>query len=61
MTKVAVVYHSGYGHTGAQAQAVARGAQKVEGADVAPINSDLLTAEHLGERVATVAKRLKAK
>ena len=31
-----------------------------EGPDVAPIQSDLLTAEHLGERVATVAKRFAA-
>jgi NAD(P)H dehydrogenase (quinone) len=34
MTKVAVVYHSGYGHTARQAQAVAEGARKA-GADVA--------------------------
>ncbi|HSH53763.1 MAG TPA: flavodoxin family protein [Methylotenera sp.] len=40
MTKVAVVYHSGYGHTGAQAQAVARGAQKVEGAVVTLLTSE---------------------
>lgn len=31
-----------------------------QGADVAPIQSDLLTAEHLGERVAELAKRLQA-
>ena len=29
-----------------------------QGADVAPIASDLLTAEHLGERVATITKKL---
>ena len=40
MTKIAVVYHSGYGHTKAQAEAVARGAQKVTGAVV-----NLITAE----------------
>lgn len=34
MTQVAVVYHSGYGHTAAQAQAVARGAQQVAGVEV---------------------------
>lgn len=34
MTKVAVVYHSGYGHTAAIAKAVARGAAGVAGADV---------------------------
>jgi NAD(P)H dehydrogenase (quinone) len=38
MTKIAVVYHSGYGHTEKQAQAVARGAQKVAGAVVTLLN-----------------------
>lgn len=32
--KIAVVYHSGYGHTAEQAKAVARGAQSVAGAEV---------------------------
>ncbi len=32
--KVAVVYHSGYGHTGRQAESVAAGAARVEGASV---------------------------
>jgi NAD(P)H dehydrogenase (quinone) len=40
MTKIAVVYHSGYGHTAAQAEAVARGAKKVAGAEVTLLNSD---------------------
>ena len=40
MTKIAVVYHSGYGHTGVQAEAVARGAGKVPDTIVT-----LLTAE----------------
>ncbi|WP_438021466.1 flavodoxin family protein [Sorangium sp. So ce315] len=31
--RVAVVYHSGYGHTGRQAEAVQRGVQQVEGAE----------------------------
>lgn len=31
MTKVAVVYHSGYGHTAEQAKAVIRGAESVKG------------------------------
>ena len=31
MTKVAVVYHSGYGHTAEQAKAVVRGVESVEG------------------------------
>ncbi|GGY20993.1 flavodoxin family protein [Paludibacterium paludis] len=34
MTTVAIVYHSGYGHTKVQAEAVARGAQKVGGTQV---------------------------
>jgi len=40
MTKIVVVYHSGYGHTAAQAEAVARGAGKVEGADVRLLTSE---------------------
>ena len=31
MSKVAIVYHSGYGHTQALAEAVAKGAQSVPG------------------------------
>lgn len=37
MTKVAIVYHSGYGHTQKQAEAVAEGARAVAGASVALI------------------------
>jgi len=40
MTKVVVVYHSGYGHTEVQAKAVARGAEKVEGTEVQLFNSE---------------------
>lgn len=40
MTTVAVVYHSGYGHTGAQAQAVARGVAKVDGVTVHLLNTE---------------------
>ncbi|MDE1900709.1 MAG: flavodoxin family protein [Alphaproteobacteria bacterium] len=36
--KIAVVYHSGYGHTAEQAKAVARGAGSVAGAEVKMIN-----------------------
>ncbi|HEX6979986.1 MAG TPA: flavodoxin family protein [Alphaproteobacteria bacterium] len=36
-TRVAVVYHSGYGHTKLQAEAVARGAAAVPGTEVALI------------------------
>ena len=34
MTKLAIVYYSGYGHTDVQANAVAEGARGVEGAEV---------------------------
>ncbi|MEM9500137.1 MAG: flavodoxin family protein [Pseudomonadota bacterium] len=34
MSKIAIVYHSGYGHTAVQADAVYRGASEVAGADV---------------------------
>jgi len=34
MTKIAIVYHSGYGHTQKQAEAVRDGAAKAAGADV---------------------------
>ena len=37
MTKVVVVYHSGFGHTARQAQAVAEGAASVAGAQVASL------------------------
>ena len=33
MTSIAVVYHSGYGHTKVQAEAVQRGASSVTGAN----------------------------
>jgi len=42
------------GFLGALAQA-----NSDQGPDVAPLASDLLTAEHLGERVATVTKKLR--
>jgi NAD(P)H dehydrogenase (quinone) len=38
--RIAVVYHSGYGHTKAQAEAVARGAESVPGTQVALISVD---------------------
>jgi NAD(P)H dehydrogenase (quinone) len=34
MARIAIVYHSGYGHTKAQAEAVLRGARQVPGAEV---------------------------
>lgn len=40
MPKIAVVYHSGYGHTAKQAQAVAKGAESVDGASVQLISVD---------------------
>lgn len=40
MTKVAVIYHSGYGHTEAQAKAVARGVEKVVGVELLLLNAE---------------------
>ncbi len=40
MAKIVVVYHSGYGHTKAAAEAVVRGAQSVAGVAVHLINVD---------------------
>ncbi|HEX9461670.1 MAG TPA: flavodoxin family protein [Alphaproteobacteria bacterium] len=40
VARVAVVYHSGYGHTKIQAEAVARGAESVPGTQVALIPVD---------------------
>jgi len=40
MSHVAVVYHSGYGHTAEQAKAVARGAAKVAGTEVSLLTSE---------------------
>lgn len=40
MSSVAIVYHSGYGHTARQAQAVAEGARKVAGTDIHLMNVD---------------------
>jgi NAD(P)H dehydrogenase (quinone) len=39
-TRIAVVYHSGYGHTAKQAQAIARGAAGVDGAEALLISVD---------------------
>lgn len=40
MTKIAIVYFSGYGHTAKQAEAVQRGAASVEGAQVSVLRID---------------------
>jgi multimeric flavodoxin WrbA len=40
MTKISIVYHSGYGHTKTQAEAVAEGAKMVPGAEVTLYNLD---------------------
>jgi NAD(P)H dehydrogenase (quinone) len=45
MANIVVVYHSGYGHTKAQAEAVARGAESVAGTHVS-----LIPAEDFGTR-----------
>lgn len=39
-SRVAIVYHSGYGHTAKQAQAVARGAGSVDGVESLLISID---------------------
>ena len=46
MAKVAIVYHSGFGHTKLQAEAVESGAADVEGVEV-----ELLTTEEAIERI----------
>ena len=46
MAKVAVVYHSGYGHTKLQAEAVHRGAASVKG-----VEAQLLTSEEAIQRL----------
>lgn len=40
MTRIAIVYHSGYGHTKVQAEAVLRGARKVAGVEAQLIKSE---------------------
>lgn len=45
MTQVAVVYHSGYGHTAEQAKAVVRGAQRVAGTEVVLLDAEQAQAE----------------
>ncbi|MBI4986984.1 MAG: flavodoxin family protein [Rhodocyclales bacterium] len=42
MTKVAVAYHSGYGHTARQAQAVFEGAQSVPGVEAKLLSVDAM-------------------
>jgi multimeric flavodoxin WrbA len=49
MTKVAVVYHSGSGHTKVQAEAVRDGAAEVESTEVRLIAVDELTVDEPGE------------
>ena len=46
MTKVFIVYHSGYGHTKLQADAISAGAKSVEGTEVT-----MLTAEEATENI----------
>jgi NAD(P)H dehydrogenase (quinone) len=40
MTKIAVVYHSGFGHTRAVAESIVRGAASIEGTDASLIGVD---------------------
>lgn len=46
MSKIAIIYHSTYGHTKLQAEAVHRGAAGVKG-----IDADIMTAEEATERI----------
>ena len=48
MTKVSIVYHSGFGHTRLQAEAVQRGAASVEGVEAWLLNTEEAT-ERLDE------------
>ncbi|MEM5515893.1 flavodoxin family protein [Henriciella sp. AS95] len=43
MTKLAIVYHSGYGHTAKVAEHVEKGASAVDGVDVTVLKADDLT------------------
>jgi len=45
MAQIAIAYHSGYGHTARQAEAVARGAASVDGATSELLDLDELTDE----------------
>src|SRR4029453_3609055 len=49
MSKIAVVYHSGSGHTRVQAEAVRDGAAEVESTEVRLIAVDELTVDERGE------------
>jgi multimeric flavodoxin WrbA len=53
MSKVAVVFHSGYGHTAEQAKAVAAGAARVSGTVV-----ELIRIDNAGQDFAPVHKQL---
>ncbi len=48
MTKVAIIYHSGYGHTAKVADHILKGAQAVRGADVTLYKADDLTSPDKG-------------
>jgi len=53
MTSIAIVYHSGRGHTGVLAEAVRRGAAAVDGVSV-----DLISVEEFGPQTSEVWERL---
>ena len=48
MTKLAIVYHSGYGHTAKVADHVAKGAKSVDGIEVTLLKADDLTSPDSG-------------
>ncbi len=55
MSKVAVVFHSGYGHTAEQAKAVAEGAARVPGTEV-----DLIRIENAAQDFGPVLEQLES-
>jgi flavodoxin len=62
MSHIAVVYHSGYGHTKRMAESVAAGAMAQSPSDSSleeMLSGDLETAKLFGQRVAATAARFK--
>ncbi|NOU07338.1 MAG: NADPH-dependent FMN reductase, partial [Hyphomicrobiaceae bacterium] len=48
MSKIAIVYHSGYGHTAVLAESIATGARAVAGSDVTVYKADDLASPDKG-------------
>ncbi|MGI9141764.1 MAG: hypothetical protein ACR2IJ_01110 [Fluviibacter sp.] len=63
MSKIVVVYHSGYGHTVKQAEAIAKGAMMQTPSDASAdevAQGDLETARLYGERIAQITRQFKS-